>query len=112
LDLHLNELRDEGAQYLCEELMDESSKLIKLDISRNGMTSLGAMFIAEGLVNSNLIDLKLCNNRFGDEGIAYLCEAFKDEKCKIKLDRLDFTHTEMGDEGVKHLSSVCQYIVK
>ena len=74
-----------------------------LNLSHNGMGTLGCVEIGRALKDENnkLTGLSLDNNGIGDQGAAHLCDALKDEN--NKLTGLSLGNNGIGDQGAAHL---------
>uniref|UniRef100_A0A8C0TLC9 Ribonuclease/angiogenin inhibitor 1 n=1 Tax=Canis lupus familiaris TaxID=9615 RepID=A0A8C0TLC9_CANLF len=76
LSLACNALGDEGAQLLCESLLEPGSRLQSLWVKSCNFTAacchhFGAMLTQ----NKRLVELQLSNNKLGDSGVRELCQA-------------------------------------
>lgn len=95
LEVLSNRLTDACAPILAE--LARSSKLERLKIGDNMVTSVGAKIIASGLDdgNSKLMQLHLSGNKIGDEGVTHVARACS--MCPIEV--LGLREVAMGDAG-------------
>ena len=64
--------------------------------------NIGCLELAKFLCENNeVIECNVCRNNINDEGVKYLCDALKNEDCK--LTNLYLRDNHINDEGVKHL---------
>ncbi|XP_072131660.1 NACHT, LRR and PYD domains-containing protein 3-like [Mobula birostris] len=132
LELGYNNLGDPGAEQLFAALGSPECKMKKVRLNNNSLTSSCAEDLASALLtNRSLTELDLGGNKLGDSGVHLLCMAFMDPECQIQtlrlnsngltascaeslaevfrgngsLKELDLGHNELGDLGIKRLSS-------
>lgn len=70
IDFSNNEISNEGTEYLTKTI-STMKRLLKLDLSGNFILSEGIRFLT-GVHLSNLVELNLSFNPFGDEGVTHL----------------------------------------
>nr|XP_048314143.1 ribonuclease inhibitor isoform X2 [Myodes glareolus] len=130
LSLAGNELRDEGAQLLCESLLEPGCQLESLWIKTCSLTAACCSHICSVLTkNRSLLELQMSSNPLGDPGVLELCKALgqpdtvlrvlwlgdcdvTDNACSSlaavllanrSLQELDLSNNCMGDLGVLQL---------
>ncbi|CAO2583846.1 Ribonuclease inhibitor [Lemmus lemmus] len=130
LSLAGNELRDEGAQLLCESLLEPGCQLESLWIKTCSLTAACCSHICSVLTkNRSLLELQMSSNPLGDSGVLELCKALgqpdtvlrvlwlgdcdvTDNACSSlaavllanrSLQELDLSNNCMGDLGVLQL---------
>ena len=105
----LNDITDEGANYLAKALKHDNCKLNSLDLSGNKITDEGANYLAEALKDGNckLHSLHLPLNNITAKGVKHLAEALKHGNCK--LNSLDLSQCLITDEGAKHLAEALKH---
>ena len=90
----------------CLELakfLTENDDVFQLGLSENNITDEGVKHLCDALKNENckLTDLNLCYNKINDEGVKQLCDALKNENCK--LTNLSLQCIMIKDQCVEHL---------
>ena len=81
------------------QFLSHVKNLLRIDLSWNNIGCLEfAKFLCE---NNEVIECKLSNNNINDEGVKHLCDALKNENCK--LTNLNLGRNNINDEGIKHL---------
>ncbi|XP_027388694.1 ribonuclease inhibitor isoform X2 [Bos indicus x Bos taurus] len=76
LSLAGNSLGDEGAQLLCESLLQPGCQLESLWVKSCGFTAACCQHFSSMLTqNKHLLELQLSNNPLGDAGVHVLCQA-------------------------------------
>lgn len=76
LSLACNALGDEGAQLLCESLLEPGSRLQSLWVKSCNFTAACCHHFGTMLTqNKRLVELQLSNNKLGDSGVRELCQA-------------------------------------
>ncbi|XP_072894820.1 NACHT, LRR and PYD domains-containing protein 3-like isoform X2 [Hemitrygon akajei] len=132
LDLGGNELGDSGVHLLCTSLMEPECKIQTLRLNNNGLTASCAESLAEVFHrNNSLKELDLGHNELGDLGIKRLSSALRESDCPVQdlrvndngltascsedlasalrttpsLTRLEVGNNNLGDSGVKTLST-------
>ena len=103
LNLHDNNIDDEGMQKLVEGLAC-CHNLIQLDLSRNQMSAVGLRSLSSLYQTSSccVISLTLQSMEIDDEGVAALVSGLADYN---PLRILDLSRNAIGDEGVAALVS-------
>ena len=107
LNLHDNEIREEGVRHLTEALTHSNCKLNSLNLSFNIIGNEGAKHLAEALTHSNckLNSLNLSSNIIGHEGVKHLAEALTHSNCKLNSLNLSSKYRYcISNKSVKHLS--------
>ena len=106
LNLHGNEIEDEGVRHLAEALTYSNCKLNSLHLSGNdSISGEGVKHLAEALTHSNckLNSLHLSgNDSISGKGVKHLADALTHGNCK--LNSLHLSSNIISDEGVKHLA--------
>ena len=107
LNLHGNEIEDEGVRHLAEALTHSNCKLNSLHLSGNdSISGKGVKHLAEALTHGNckLNSLHLSgNDSISGKGVKHLAEALTHSNCK--LNRLHLSGNDsISGEGVKHLA--------
>ena len=78
LDLGKNNIQDQGVQYLVEALITSNKTLTKLHLQSNGITEVGAGYLADMLTcNPAIRRLGLDYNYIGDGGTRLLSDALR-----------------------------------
>ena len=74
-----------------------------LDLSNNGMGTLGCVEISRALkdVNNKLTGLSIESNNVGDQGAAQLCDALRHKNCKLIY--LNLGNSNIREQGAAHL---------
>ena len=54
--------------------ISQNKSLVSLDVSNNGLTNLSVKYMKKYLINSNLIELNLEENRINEDGIKDLSQ--------------------------------------
>ena len=107
LNLHGNEIEDEGVRHLAEALTHSNCKLNSLHLSGNdSISGKGVKHLAEALTHGNckLNSLHLSgNDSISGEGVKHLAEALTHSNCKLNSLHLSGNDSISG-EGVKHLA--------
>ena len=90
----------------CLELakfLTENDDVFQLGLSENNITDEGVKHLCDALKNENckLTNLDITKNNINDEGVKHLCDALKNENCK--LTDLNLCYNKINDEGVKQL---------
>ncbi|XP_072895122.1 NACHT, LRR and PYD domains-containing protein 3-like [Hemitrygon akajei] len=85
LDLSDNNIQDKGVSLLCDALTKENCTLQILRVCNNKLTASCSEQLAS-MINTNktLTELDISFNRIGEEGLKRLCEALKNEECKLE----------------------------
>ena len=107
LNLHGNEIEDEGVRHLAEALTHSNCKLNSLHLSGNdSISGKGVKHLAKALTHGNckLNSLHLSgNDSISGKGVKHLAEALTHSNCK--LNRLHLSGNDsISGEGVKHLA--------
>ncbi|XP_072113047.1 NLR family CARD domain-containing protein 3-like [Mobula birostris] len=85
LDLSDNNLQDKGVSLLCDALTKENYTLQILRVCNNKLTASCSEHLASMITtNKTLVELDVSCNRIGEEGLKRLCEALKNEECKLE----------------------------
>ncbi|XP_064421335.1 NACHT, LRR and PYD domains-containing protein 3-like [Latimeria chalumnae] len=132
LDLEGNNLGDSGVKCLSAGLRDPNCKLQKLLLRGCDLTAGCCRDFSSILsTNSSLMELDLRQNKLGDSGVKHLSTGLRDPNCKLQklvlvqcdltagccedlssvlstnssLTELDLSYNNLGDSGVKHLST-------
>ena len=102
LDLNFNNIGEEGAKYIGEALL-ENTTLKKLNLLGNNIGDEGANYIGEALLkNTTLKELNLLDNNIGGEGAKYIGDALlKNTTLKV----LSLRYNNIAEKGVKRLIS-------
>jgi len=108
LNLHDNEIGDEGASALGLALGSGRLAINELTLRGNLIGSVGASSLADGLIQSEnalaaLTELSLASNQIGDVGASALSLALANPGCA--LSKLDLENNSISDAGVASLSS-------
>ena len=113
LDLHDNQITDDGVASLSEALKQSTCQLTTLGLSGNQITDDGVASLSEALKQSTcqLTTLRLNGNQITDDGVASLSEALKQSTCQLTT--LGLNGNQITDDGVASLSealkqSTCQ----
>jgi Ran GTPase-activating protein (RanGAP) involved in mRNA processing and transport len=105
LNLHLNQIGDEGAKALAKAL-ERNQTLRELDLESNQIGDEGALALAEALAkNQTLTMLNLAHNKIGVEGAQALAEALKRNQ---KLTILHLKDNRIGDGGAQALAKALE----
>ena len=81
------------------QFLSHVKNLLRIDLSWN---NIGCLEMSKFLCKNNeVIQCDLGNNNINDEGVKHLCDALKNENCK--LTKLDLIDNNINDEGGKHL---------
>ena len=102
LDLSATKINNTGILVLVEALK-KNPNLQKLNLSFNRISALGANDLARLLIESKLRQLIITNNQLGDEGVAILEEALKENKF---LTILNLRLNQIGNLGACALARV------
>ncbi|XP_072892381.1 NACHT, LRR and PYD domains-containing protein 14-like isoform X3 [Hemitrygon akajei] len=132
LDLGGNKLGDSGVHLLRTSFRDRECKIQTLRLNNNGLTASSAKSLAEVFRrNDSLKELDLGHNTLGDSGIKRLSSALRESDCPVQdlrvndngltascsedlasalratpsLTRLEVGNNNLGDSGVKTLST-------
>ena len=105
LDLHGNDINDNGADAIATFLSRPENRLKALTIGSNNIGPEGAKVIALALTNPNnrLEECDLSNNSVGDEGAVAIASALEHDANKIKL--LGLGGNAIGDNGARAIAS-------
>ncbi|XP_031530993.2 ribonuclease inhibitor-like isoform X1 [Vicugna pacos] len=130
LSLAGNHLGDEGAQLLCESLLQPSCQLEMLWVKSCSLTAACCPHFSTVLArNKRLLELQLSSNKLGDAGVQELCRGLRQPGCVLRalwlgdcdvsnggcgglaalllanqsLRELDLSNNCMGDPGVLQL---------
>ncbi|XP_003734396.1 ribonuclease inhibitor [Callithrix jacchus] len=130
LSLAGNKLGDEGAQVLCESLLEPGCQLESLWVKYCGLTAACCSHFSSVLAqNKFLLELQISENRLGDAGVQELCQGLGQPgsvmrslwlgECDVtdvgclslaktllandSLRELDLSNNCMGDEGIQML---------
>jgi len=104
-----NRIHDDGVYYFCKALSINSNNLKKLDLTKNGITNVGAKHLAEMMkTNQTLTVLYISANQIGNEGIQILSNAI--QYYNKTLIELDFCTNELiNDSSVDSLIQLIKY---
>ena len=74
----------------------------QLDLARNSITDQGVSHLCDALKDEHckLTQMNLTKNSITEQGVSHLCDALKDEHCK--LTQLDLPGNSITDQGVSH----------
>uniref|UniRef100_A0A8C0Z4Y5 Ribonuclease/angiogenin inhibitor 1 n=1 Tax=Canis lupus familiaris TaxID=9615 RepID=A0A8C0Z4Y5_CANLF len=105
LSLACNALGDEGAQLLCESLLEPGSRLQSLWVKSCNFTAacchhFGAMLTQ----NKRLVELQLSNNKLGDSGVRELCQALGQSGTALQV--LCLGDCDVANDGCASLASL------
>ena len=81
----------------------------EIDLSFCGATPVDCIaiaYFAKHLGKPTLLNLS--HNSITDQGVSHLCDALKDDKCK--LTQLNLSHTSITDQGVPHLCDALKHV--
>ncbi|XP_006019256.2 ribonuclease inhibitor isoform X1 [Alligator sinensis] len=85
LNLSNNELGDAAIKQLCRGLMDSNCNLELLHLENCGVTAESCADLSNVLrTKPSLIDLAVGDNKFGDAGLALLCQGLLHPNCKVQ----------------------------
>ena len=103
LNLSLNHcIGDSGAAAIAKALQIRGTKLTRLDLGSNKISSSGATSISEALcVNSSLTHLGLRSNKITSSGAATIAKSLQSNRTLIHL---DLRSNEIGDSGTKEFA--------
>lgn len=103
LNLNFNHcIGDSGAAAIAKALQIRGTKLTRLDLGFNKISSSGATSISEALcVNSSLTHLGLWNNKINSSGAATIAKSLRSN---CTLIHLDLRSNEIGDSGAKEFA--------
>ena len=103
LNLHFNHcIGDSGAAAIAKALQIRGTKLTRLDLGFNKISSSGATSISEALcVNSCLTHLGLRCNKINSSGAATIAKSLQSNRTLIHL---DLRSNEFGDSGAKEFA--------
>ncbi|CAF1044478.1 unnamed protein product [Adineta steineri] len=95
-----NQIRSTGARYLADALQ-KNTTVTTLDLGRNQIGTAGTKYLADMLrINSTLTTLSLWDNEIKVKGAEYLATALKTNKT---LTTLDMGFNQIGDNGEQYL---------
>jgi ribonuclease inhibitor len=130
LSLAGNELEDEGAQLLCESLLEPGCQLESLWVKTCSFTAACCSHFRSVLTQSqSLLELQMSNNNLGDAGVQELCQGLGHPGCVLRvlclgdcelrnsgcssvaaallasrsLRELDLSNNPLGDPGIQQL---------
>ena len=103
LNLNFNHcIGDSGAAAIAKALQIRGTKLTRLDLGFNKISSSGATSISEALcVNSSLTHLGLWSNKINSSGAATIAKSLRSNRTLIHL---DLRSNEIGDSGAKEFA--------
>ena len=103
LNLNFNScIGDSGAAAIAKALQIRGTKLTRLDLGYNKISSSGATSISEALcVNSSLTHLGLRRNKINSSGAATIAKSLQSNRTLIHL---DLRSNEIGDSGAKEFA--------
>ena len=104
LNLTVNQLTDEGAEYLAEAINNNNCQLRTLNLRANNISDIGAQHLAEAINNNNcqLRTLNLSYNNISHIGAQHLAEAINNNNCQLRT--LNLSHHNISDTGAQHLA--------
>ena len=100
LELNQTDIRDSDVETIGPLLGQR--KVLKLDLTRNHISSRGAEVLASSLSNSGLRTLLLGRNEIGSNGASSIARALKSPKTSINI--LDFRMNKIDDYGLKAIA--------
>ena len=101
-----NNMGLDGAIYLANVLLNVSTTLTTLDISRNQIGSKGLIAISEALVKTSIDTLMCDGNQIRFDGIKSLCKSLS--VCPL-MSVLSLEANRLRDDSIIELSSVLRY---
>ncbi|XP_036024149.1 ribonuclease inhibitor isoform X2 [Onychomys torridus] len=105
LSLAGNELRDEGAQLLCESLLEPGCQLESLWVKTCSLTAACCSHFCSVLTkNRSLLELQMSSNPLGDLGVLELCKALGQPDTVLRV--LWLGDCDVTDSGCGSLASV------
>lgn len=100
-----NALGDEGAQLLCEALLEPSCRLQSLWVKSCNLTAACCPHFGSVLgQNRSLLELQLSSNQLGDAGVQGLCQGLRQPGCVLQV--LCLGDCDVSDGGCGSLASV------
>ncbi|XP_006897443.1 PREDICTED: NACHT, LRR and PYD domains-containing protein 12 [Elephantulus edwardii] len=97
MDLSCNQLGLAGVKLLCEGLRHPTCRLQMIQAERNILPNAYSEHLAAALcTNPNLVELVLCRNALGSQGVKMLCQGLRHPNCKLQNLRLRKCHLEAG----------------
>lgn len=96
---------DEGVRAICSFVKICNSVVI-LELLDNSITSLGCEFISKILhpsARTNILVLKLDHNNFGAEGVKFLSEGLRQNKC---ITHLSLTYCGIDSSGARPIFEI------
>ena len=101
-----NEIGDTGCLALCEAAK-ELPNFDLLYVARNRIGDVGISGLAQHLANTNIWQLVLTENDFGDAGVTAIAESGFDPACWPALRWLFLDSSKVGDKGAEALAKAC-----
>lgn len=102
LDMSNNNLGDEGTTQLTRAILkrSETSSLVDLKISSNGIGPVGVETLMNKLLQHNLVSLSLDKNGIGDQGCQLVAASLQSMP---SLSRLNLAFNQIGSRGITSL---------
>lgn len=105
LSLAGNELKDEGAQLLCESLLEPGCQLESLWVKTCSLTAASCPHFCSVLTkNRSLFELQMSSNPLGDSGVVELCKALGYPDTVLRV--LWLGDCDVTDSGCSSLATV------
>ncbi|XP_032747381.1 ribonuclease inhibitor isoform X1 [Rattus rattus] len=105
LSLAGNELKDEGAQLLCESLLEPGCQLESLWVKTCSLTAASCPHFCSVLTkNRSLFELQMSSNPLGDSGVVELCKALGHPDIVLRV--LWLGDCDVTDSGCSSLATV------